>query len=139
MAVCLLCGFLSLPFYIITIQEHYLVHLALTDLILCALMDLFMLLNNLNLNKLKDIGIKELSENPIWIVPIASTWFERNKLTRSLDKSNNLISWACDTSVDWSIIVDLSRPFKIIHNVIFAPLWNVMRSWVEAVFHFILF
>ena len=51
-----------------------------------------------------------------------------NKSTRSLDRSNNLVSWAYDTLVDVSLTVDLSRPFKINLNVKFVPLWNVMGS-----------
>jgi hypothetical protein len=51
-----------------------------------------------------------------------------NKSTRSLDRSNNLVSSAYDTLVDLSSIVDFPRPSKINLNVKFAPLWNVMGS-----------
>ena len=51
-----------------------------------------------------------------------------NKSTRSLHRSNNLVSRAYDPLVDLSLIVDLPRSSKINLNVKFAPLWNVMRS-----------
>ena len=42
--------------------------------------------------------------------------------------SNILVSWAWDTSVVLSILVDLQRLSKINLNLKFVPLWNVMGS-----------
>jgi hypothetical protein len=56
-----------------------------------------------------------------------STRFKQNKSARPLGMSFNLASCAHYTLMDFSILVELSRPLET--NLIgkFARLWNVMR------------
>ena len=57
-----------------------------------------------------------------------SSRFERNKQARLINLSSKLASCTNDTSMDFFLIIDLSRPLNTNLNVKFAPLWNVMRS-----------
>ena len=45
-----------------------------------------------------------------------------------MNLSSKLASCTNDTSMDFFLIIDLSRPLNTNLNVKFAPLWNVMRS-----------